>query len=322
MTATEGRPDVRWGHDTLRLEIGADPDGRSRLHRLAVPGRPCPEPRPGSPLPLVEISTTDHGFHWSSHRAIDTDIGARLRYREHQVARDGVWHELTVRLHDPETGLAADVVYRSPDGVAALRGQVVLRNEGARPMALESVTSLVVGGLTEDDTQLDAADLLWAENDWLAEYRWQRRAIRLTSPVLSGSVHCFNGRGGFSRAAQGTWSSGGHLPMGGLTDRRTGRTVLWRIETNGRGWHWECGERADVAYPALSGPSAERHGWSHLLEPGGTFRTVPVALTLGDDGIDDAFAALTRYRRAIRRPPPRPPAAARHLQRLHELPDG
>ncbi|MGW6752150.1 hypothetical protein [Streptomyces sp. NPDC055006] len=55
----------------------------------------------------------------------------------------------------------------------------------------------------------------------------------------------------------------------------------------------------------LSGPNDARHGWSYRLETGETFRTVPVAAALSEyDGVDGAFAALTRYRRAIRRPPP------------------
>ena len=51
-------------------------------------------------------------------------------------------------LHDPETGLVAEVTYRSPDGIPVLRSEVTLRNEGRRTLHLESVSSLVVGGLT------------------------------------------------------------------------------------------------------------------------------------------------------------------------------
>ena len=93
--------------------------------------------------------------------------------------------------------------------------------------------------------------------------------------------------------------------MGGLTDRRSGRTWLWQIEHNGGGWRWECGERDTLAYLALFGPTDTHHGWRHPLEPGAEFRTVPVALAFSaDGGPDDAFAALTRYRRALRRPHP------------------
>ncbi|MGW4963405.1 alpha-galactosidase [Nonomuraea sp. NPDC004186] len=278
---------ITWGHDALRLEISDD----ARLVYLGPPGG---EPYQAA-LPLVEVTATGHGRHWSTHRLVDTTIGARMRYRRHHATAD----VLTVELHDPQTGLAAEVIYRSPEGLPVLRSEVILRNEGEETLLLESVTSLTVGGLTAD---VDSADVLWADNDWLAEYRWQRRPLRVTSPQLSGRVRYGNGKCCFTLAGQGVWSSCGNLPMGGLADRETGRTWLWQIEHNGGGWRWECGEREGAAYVALSGPSDAHHGWRHPLAPGEEFRSVPVALAVGDH--DGAFAALTRYRRAIRRPHP------------------
>ena len=290
---THASPTIRWGHE--ELELGLDEDGVVRLLRLGDAA--------GASLPLVEVTATGHGRVLSGSRFIATAIGARLRHRAHRSTREGSWHVLTVELHDPETGLVAEVEYRSPDGIPALRSEVVLRNEGSTTLWLESVTSFAAGCLTAD---LDAADLLWAENDWLAECRWQRRPVRLTSPVLNGRIRVGqDGKGTFALAGHGTWSSCGHLPMGGLTDRESGRTWLWQIEHNGGGWRWECGEHDDAAYVALFGPSDGHHGWRHALEPGAGFRTVPVALAFcAEGGPDDAFAALTGYRRAIRRPHP------------------
>jgi alpha-galactosidase len=282
---------IRWGHHVLELELGIAEDDAVRL---SLPGGA----QGSAPLPLVEVMAAGHGRHWSSNRLVDTTIGARLRYRTHRAFRDGDWHVLTVDLHDPLTGLAAQVILRSPDGVPALRGEVVLRNEGESTLHLESVTSLVVDGLTGT---VDAVDVLWAENDWLAEHRWQRRSLRQASPDLSDRVRYDTGKGTFAQAGRGTWSGNGRLPMGGLTDRGSGRTWLWQIEHNSGAWHWECGDRQDRVYLALCGPSDREHGWRHRLEPGAEFRTVPVALAV-EDGLDKAFAALTRYRRAIRRP--------------------
>ncbi|GAA3085664.1 hypothetical protein GCM10017562_64580 [Streptomyces roseofulvus] len=45
-------------------------------------------------------------------------------------------------------------------------------------------------------------------------FQWGHEALRVTYG---------HGKAGFSLNGQGTWSSCGHLPMGGLTDRRTGR---------------------------------------------------------------------------------------------------
>ncbi len=196
------------------------------------------------------------------------------------------------------------MTYRSPDGVPVLRSEVTLRNEGQATLHLESVSSLVVGCLTPDGpSAVDVADLLWAENDWLSECRWQRQPMRLTSPAHRGRVSDVHGKAGLALNGQGTWSSCGHLPMGGLTDRRSGRTWVWQIEHNGGGWRWECGERDKAAYTALFGPTDTHHGWRHPLEPGSVFRTVPAALSFSaDGGPDAAFAALTRYRRAHRRP--------------------
>ncbi|AXE90648.1 alpha-galactosidase [Streptomyces sp. Go-475] len=294
----------RWGHDALQLDFALGDDGSARLTRLGLPGEADSDPR--TSLPLVEVTAAGHGRHWSGSRLIGTALGGRLRHRAHRAARDGDWHTLTVDLHDPETGLAAEVTYRSPDGVPVLRSEVTLRNEGPATLHLESVSSLVVGCLTPPDpAAVDAADLLWADNDWLAECRWQRQPMRQTTPGVSGRAKYGHGKAGFALKGQGTWSSCGHLPMGGLTDRRTGRSWVWQIEHNGGGWRWECQEHDRAAYVALFGPTDAHHGWRHPLEPGAAFRTVPAALAFGaDGGPDAAFAALTRYRRAQRRPHP------------------
>lgn len=279
-----------------------DDDGSPRLTHLGLPGEA--QRIPGASLPLVEVTAAGHGRGWSGNRLVGTDLGGRLRHRTHHTTRDGDWHTLTVHLHDPETGLVAEVTYRSPNGIPVLRSEVTLRNVGQTTLHLESVSSLAVGCLTpQEPAAIDAADLLWAENDWLAECRWQRQPMRLTTPAHSGRVSHANGRAGFAVNGQGTWSSCGRLPMGGLTDRHTGRTWVWQIEHNGGGWRWECGERDKAAYAALFGPTDTHHGWRHSLEPGAVFRTVPAALSFSDDGgPDEAFAALTRYRRAQRRP--------------------
>ncbi|MER5639149.1 alpha-galactosidase [Kitasatospora sp. NPDC002227] len=301
---TEPRETIRWGHRALQLEISLGEHGTPRLVRIGPPGETGPGQLPGAPLPLVEVTAAGQGRHWSGRHLVDTTIGARLRHRSHRTAREGDWHLLTVELHDPQTGLTAEAHYRSPDGAPVLRGEVVLRNDGTQPLHLESAGSLVAGCLTEGGpATLDTADLLWAENDWFAELRWQREPLRVSSPDRGGRFHYRAGRSSRVVAGQGVWSSCGHLPMGGLTDRVSGRTWLWQIEHNGGGWRWECGIRDDSAYLALHGPTDASHGWRHALAPGAEFRTVPVALALATTGgPDGAFAALTRYRRATRRP--------------------
>ena len=122
--------------------------------------------------------------------------------------------------------------------------------------------------------------------------------------------HRQEGRSSVWRASQGTWSSGRHVPMGALTARGDGRTLLWQVENPG-GWRWEVGEHAEAAYIALLGPTDREHQWRQPLEPGEEFTTVPAAVAIGaapdgagGDGFAEAAAAMTAYRRALRRPHP------------------
>ena len=105
-----------------------------------------------------------------------------------KAAPRGPWRELRVDLDDPLTGLHAEVFFRVLTGQGGLRSWVRLTNRGARPVTVESVTSFLCGGLSgTGDGPDDLADLsvMWAENDWLAESRWQRRQLRDALPDLN-----------------------------------------------------------------------------------------------------------------------------------------
>jgi alpha-galactosidase len=305
---TEPRATFGWSDDGIELAVEVDQDGGARIVRLgAGPGDPL-----GAGLPLVDVVVAGEGRAWSGRRYCESAAGRRLRYRGHaeQAGPDG-WHEIRVDLADPVTGLAAEVCYRILTGQGSLRSWVRLSNRGPDPVTVESVTSFLCGALPG----VDDLDVLWADNDWLAEGRWQRRALRESLPDLSGPGLGSGGagqgavpRGRLGRTSLGSWSSGAYLPMGALVSRRTGHAWIWQVEHSGA-WHWQVGEHArgrpgTGAYVALLGPADLEHHWHATLAPGGTFSTVPVAVTVGDRGLDDAFGRVTAYRRAIRRPHP------------------
>ncbi|WP_327182901.1 alpha-galactosidase [Streptomyces sp. NBC_01334] len=282
-----------WSHEALGLHAVADSAGSVRL---GVPGRDR-----ASLLPLVEVTATGHGRTWSGERFIDTAIGDRLTYRDHETVDEGSWQRTTIRLADPVTGLAADITLRTCPGAGFLRSQVRLVNEGGAPLRLESVSTLAVGGIVDDSGAPDGLTLHWADNDWLAECRWRRSAFRDHVVPLSRAAHGHEGRGCFERYSQGSWSTGRHLPMAALTDDRTGRAWLWQIESSA-GWRYETGEREGAAYLALFGPDDAHHQWHQLLAPGQEFSTVPAVLVRAETGgLDAAFGELTAYRRRIRR---------------------
>jgi alpha-galactosidase len=310
-----------WAGEGLELRIEVGRDGMARLTRLSAPGAEALSC--DAALPLLDVIVTGEGRGWSGGRYCESEAGGRFRYAGH-AGRDagGSWHELRVDLDDPVTGLHAEVFYRIL-AASGLRSWIRLENRGARPVTLESVTSFLYGGLGTGPGPDDLADLdlLWAENDWMAEGRWQLRPLRDALPDINRRALGADPRGCFSVTSAGSWSSGRYLPAGALVNRRTGHAWAWQIEHNG-GWQWQVGECAhrsashglgphgghapagaiSGAYLALLGPADTEHHWQLRLDPGDAFTTVPASVAVSPGGFDGAVAGLTAMRRAIRRP--------------------
>jgi alpha-galactosidase len=320
-TGTQSPATFGWSDDSIGLTVEVDAAGTARIIRLAGSGSgPAPAPGQAAGLPLVDVVLAGEGRAWSGRRYCESVAGPRLRYRGHEDrAEAGGWRQLRVDLADPVTGLAAEVFYRILAGSGAVRSWVRLSNRGAAPVTVESVTSFLCG-LAGGPADLGDLDILWGENDWLAEGRWQRRPLRDALPDLNRRGHGADPRGRFGITSAGTWSSGTYLPMGGLVSRRARHAWVWQIEHNGA-WHWQVGEYArrparpgeaighqaagnarSGAYLALLGPADVEHHWHVTLGPGEAFTTVPAAVVVSERGLEDALGRLTAYRRAVRRP--------------------
>ncbi len=283
-----------WGHVALEAEFATASDGTLRLVRLGD-GEPV---HPESALTLVELTAFGHGSAWSGPRFTGSALGARLKYRDRHSGLRGDQEWLTLELHDPTTGLTVFVELTSPGGLPVLRSRVRLRNDGREPLVVQSVSSLLLGGLPAPD----ALDVHRARNDWLAECRWYSEPLRDTVADINVGAHQHDSRAALVLAGRGSWPTDGHLAMGALTERGSGRTWLWQIESPA-GWRWDLGESGGGTCLALNGPTDAAHQWRVRLAPGEEFTTVPGVLALGA-GFDEAVGALTAYRRAVRRPHP------------------
>ncbi|UJV46521.1 alpha-galactosidase [Streptomyces sp. AMCC400023] len=297
-----------WGHPGVESVFATASDGTLRLVRLGPSGDTVDVE---TALPLIELTAFGHGSGWSGPRFTGTAFGARLVYRGHRDdtgvgdggrGGGGAWARLTVELHDPATGLTALVELSAPAGVPVLRSRVRLRNDGAEPLVVQSVSSLLLGGLPSPDL----LDVHRARNDWLAECRWYAEPLRSTVADINVGAHQHDSRAALALTGRGSWPTDGHLAMGALTERGGDRAWVWQVESPA-GWRWDLGEREHGTYLALNGPTDAEHQWRVRLAPGDTFTTVTAALALGarrGAGLDDAWAALTAYRRAVRRPHP------------------
>ncbi|MCL6736551.1 alpha-galactosidase [Streptomyces neyagawaensis] len=304
---TTPSPTFSWGHPALRAEFAAAADGTPRLVRLGPAGAAVD---PEVALPLVELTAVGHGSGWSGPRFTGTALGSRLAYRGHRDAGSSDWARLTVELHDPVTALTAFVELTSPIGLPVLRSRVRLRNDGTDPLVVQSVSSLLLGGLPSPDV----LDVHRARNDWLAECRWYAEPLRDTVADIGVDAHQHDSRAALTLTGRGSWPTDGHLPMGALTERGGGRAWVWQVESPA-GWRWDLGERAHGTYLAVNGPTDAEHQWRVRLAPGEEFTTVWAAVATGSaqagvprpgkgSALDEAFGVLTAYRRAVRRPHP------------------
>ncbi|MCK9795838.1 alpha-galactosidase [Isoptericola sp. 4D.3] len=295
---------LRWTVGGLTVDLATPTDAPVTVRSL----RPARGTTPHPPLgvagpgagpttpPLVEVQVLGHGRFPGSHRYTATAVGARLRYAGHEVVGG------TLRLHqrDEVTDLRVTSVLEPSDG--AVRSWTALR-AGSQEVTVQAVTSLVLGTfVTDSGAGVDDLDVLWADNDWVAESRWHRAPLRHVGlPRMDPEIHHHLNRARMAVTTRSSWSTGERLPTGVIARRDGGYGLAFQVEHDGA-WHWEVGEDRDGASLALLGPTDAEHQWTVRLHPGEEFVSVPVAVTVSEEGPDPvsgALAALTRHRRAL-----------------------
>ncbi|KAE8151580.1 glycoside hydrolase superfamily [Aspergillus avenaceus] len=297
--------------DALRIQVFIDNNGSAFLQEvLPLPGSSRTSVSKyfaDSYAPFVEARLAGEGTakHKSSKSLIGSYVGTRLKYNSHQIHQQGDSHTLDITLKDVVakiTVVAHLTIYRE---IPILRATTTVSNDSDADVVVTQLSSLVIGGLTTGSEKwwLDYTVSV-PNNSWFREAQW----IEHTLPSLGIDDYGVYGRpemhaaslGHYSVSNHGTFSTEGHLPMGLLKRVDDGETWLWQVENNGS-WRWEIGDWRDGVYLAVGGPEEVDHDWRQRLAPGETFTTVPVALchVLGD--YQKAFAAMTQYRRQIRR---------------------
>ncbi len=240
--------------------------------------------------PIVEVFTTSEHRSRAALGYIGSVCGERLRYLDHARSDD----ELRVRQRDALLGLVVETRWRSR-GPRGLQVDHLIRNDGTRPVALAAVPSLSVA--TPASARTGRYALTWGTSEWLGEGAWQRRPLADLLRDLSLPAHGQDARGRFAVTSRGGWSTGSVLPTGILEDEE-GPTLAWQIEVTA-GWSWELIQLRDATALRVLGPTDAEHQARVILAPGEEFRTAPAGLAVGRDR-DDAVAALTTYRRALR----------------------
>lgn len=264
-------------------------------------------------LPLVQARFAHKGsfLYRTSKSLIGNAIGMRLRYSSHSQNTEGASKTLSVTQVDKEAGVSTTSHITIYDGFPAIRFITALKNESGSDIVISQLSSFAIGGLTTTSkTWNEDYSLITATNTWFREAQWVEHSmasIGLDSFGIYNTTdpHRVTSLARYTVQNQGTFSTEGLLPMGLLT-RANKSTAndgwLWQVEHNGA-WLWEVGDFKDSVYVAAGGPVASGgHEWYHRLKPGQTFTSVPAAICrVADGGVNALFAALTQYRRHIRR---------------------
>lgn len=222
--------------------------------------------------------------------------GNRMFYVGHEDGKNENGRILKIHTKDEVTGLAGTMTYQFYDGIPVIRCYNTVINEGKEALGLEVVSTFVqqnaVNGSEEE------VNVLIPHNSWQQEVQWREDSVdHLGSHYFASAL--FSGKRIQIRNV-GTWSTGEYLPMGCLRNLTRGTMQFWQIEHNG-GWNWELQEHNEQLGLILTGPNEVDHHWWKCLKPGESFTTVPAAVGIVKGGEDEAFAELTKYRRAIRR---------------------
>lgn len=227
---------------------------------------------------------------------IDTLPGNRMVYIKHEDGRNENGRIVKIYTKDKKTGLSGIMSYQFFDNIPIIRCENLLKNEGEESIGIEFVSSFIHPGAASERN--DEISLMIPHNSWQQELQWQECSLNKL-----GS-HIFREDATTSKRIQkhsvGSWSSGEYLPMACIRNRTQNTMEFWQIENNGS-WNWELQETFGKLTLILSGPDDVNHHWWKKLEPGQTFSSVPVAVGIVSGGEDEAFSALTDYRRCIRR---------------------
>lgn len=229
---------------------------------------------------------------------------SRFQYVDHSITETENGKLLCITM-ETDRGLRAEYYMQFFTGVAAVRTWSTIQNVSDEDIGIEYVSSFLYEGLCKNGKQyyFDKTDVFVPYNSWSNEAQWQKYDIAdlgLSALPIGGYHNPGFSNNRFHYGSATSWSTCERLPMGITRDRETGEVYYFQVEHSGA-WKIEYGStREKNLYLALLGPNEESMWWKNL-KPGQSFTTVPAAfgVTMGNES--DAIAALTQYRRSIRR---------------------
>lgn len=254
---------------------------------------------------LVQVSFSGYNRPYEKHgnKHIVTAPGYLLKYVGMEDERNETGRRLIITQKDELTGARVRSYLQFHTGTSVIRMYNEVTNTGTEDQTLEYLSSFYYLGIekegegsSDDKMKLTIAHHGWQKEMSFHTYTFAELGMAKTQPTViqrtSKTIEFTN---------TGNWSTKQYLPMGYLENTVADTSLFWQIEHNGS-WHAEIGDENNHFYLALSGPTEVQSHWFHVLKPGESFTSVPVAVGVSQANFDRAMGQLTTYRRKIRRP--------------------
>ena len=235
---------------------------------------------------MVEIQCAgdNHPGFGGSHKRFGSLEKNNLKYVSHSIQGN----RLSIVTRSER--LEVESIYNACEGSNAIRTYNKITNISGEEVILESANSALLmgfGGGTKD-----IEDLYLHEFVSCHHYESQPRVLSFRQLDL------FRGSATHRRVNIGSKSTSSFFPQGIIENRKTGRMVMFQIESD-NDWYYELAPlNDDEFYLYLSGPDAMYHSWCKKLESGESYVTTPVAIAYGDS-LNEVLAQMTMYRRSL-----------------------
>ncbi|CAH0052000.1 unnamed protein product [Clonostachys solani] len=300
----------RWSTDAFDIDFVLDAKNVVAIRRIVPKGKHLEQgatPIPSSDVPLINVKLVGEGntSNKTAKSLIGSYLSARMRYKSHETHIEGSEQTLVIETADDLTKVHISVRLVVYGNIPVLRSSATITNQSDdATICVTQLSSLSVGNLVPVRDWHKEYTLHTATNSWFREAQWSSHTLPELGIDLNGICELPDGHTGsqasFSLQSLGSFSTGTHLPMGILKSKHDTDTWLWQVEHNGS-WRWEVGDYKDNLYLVAGGPVGVAHDWKLVLDPKQSFTTAKVAVARVFGGMEDAFAAITSYRRRIRR---------------------
>ena len=251
------------------------------------------------PEPLVQIHARGDRFangYGNGHTLAATTASEALKFRAQK--REGNTVVTTV---SDENGRTVHHKVMWAEGLQAVIVSCAFENRGTRPVKLDLLSSLNLGGITPF-TEGDAAGALLLHrirSMWSAEGRLHTETIEEAMLERSWTGHALR----LCKFGQlGSMPVREYFPFAAVEDRKAG--VTWAAQMAcPSSWQIELRRKDDCLNLMVSLADGDFGHWAKTVRPGESFETPEAYLTAGEGGVDRVSQRLlTVHRRNMPRP--------------------